>query len=382
MKRAIIILDPDVRINQQIVLGFCEELQREEDWDIHVLPRDDMAIERLETRIRAIAPSVIAVRAPSRKCWQSLLSTGLPVAIVADAELEAFEGTAVLPDRAAIGEMAANYLLGQGFANIACVGFERPIPSVRETAFCSTVEACGVQVHRFHLQGTVHSDHPFGEYGNPEALDEWLCELPKPCAIFAHSDQPGAYTVRACARSGIRVPEEVSVLGVDDDPLYCNTVTPNLASIHVPNARIGVEAARLLLDWKPGRRVVNVPPTTVIERPSCRFAQRGDPLVDKALKYLRTEVARGVKVRDLQALTGLSPHQLVYRFNLVTGHTPMDMILRHRISVAKQLLAETSLPIATVGTKAGFNSAAQFFVAFRKLTGQSPSTYREQFTQA
>ena len=133
-------------------------------------------------------------------------------------------------------------------------------------------------------------------------------------------------------------------------------------------------------DWKPGRRLLEIPPTTVIERASVRPPERGDRLVDMAVAHLRTHVSDGVRVRDLQKLTGLSSHQLIYRFNIVTGRTPMEMILRRRIAVAKQLLAETTEPVADVARQSGFNSPTQFYVTFRNRVGLSPSDYRSKLT--
>lgn len=163
--------------------------------------------------------------------------------------------------------------------------------------------------------------------------------------------------------------------------------------VHIFDPRAGGEALRRLCQsirsgskpraycstGSPASGVIKIPPITIVERASCRAPRQSDPLVDMAIDYLRKEVATGVRVRDLQRLTGLSPHQLVYRFNIVTDRTPMEMILRHRIAVAKQLLAETTVPIKNVARECGFKSATQFFVAFRNQTGVSPSDYRIQF---
>lgn len=377
MKHAVAIIDPDIRINQQIVLGFSEELQRHDDWDIQVLNPVTSPFRTLKRSLQAIAPDAVAVRDFDSPLSEHLESLSVPLVIVAVEGPAKSKTAVVIPDSAAMGAMAAEYLLRQEFEHFAVVGYAPPhCPDSRIDVFCSTIlrNHAPVEIRRFALK--LSGDHPFGDYGDPRALLHWLHELPKPCAIFAHSDQPGAYLIRTCVRNGIRVPEDVSVLGVDDDPLYCRTVTPNLASVHIPNTRIGIEAARMILDWKPGRRLLEVAPTTVVERASCRSPRRDDPLVDKALAYLRKEVAKGVRVRDLQELTGLTPHQLIYRFNLATGHTPIELILHHRISVAKQLLAESTIPVATVARQSGFNSAPQFYVTFHKQTGLSPSGYR------
>lgn len=378
MKDAVVIVDPDVRINQQIVLGVSETLQRQEDWDIHVLPPQG-SIPELLRHIEAVSPAAVVARSPRPGVLAYLMSVSAPLVVVAYEGRKAYETSVVIPDDEAIGRMAADYLLTQGFEHLAMIAFDRPAEDPRMEAFVHAVGRRGRTVSRYKLQVPSIADHPFSGYGDPAGLLEWLRELPKPCAVFAHSDQPAAYIIRTCVRNGIRVPEEVSVLGVDNDLLFCHTVTPNLASVHLPYRRIGIEAARMIQEWKPGRRLRQVLPTTVVERASCRPPRRGDPLVDMALDHLRTKVADGVRVRDLQKLTGLSPHQLVYRFNIVTGRTPMEMILLHRIAVAKQLLAETTDPVATAARQSGFNSATQFYVTFKAQVGMSPKAYREQF---
>jgi len=117
-----------------------------------------------------------------------------------------------------------------------------------------------------------------------------------------------------------------------------------------------------------------------MERGSVRPQTHADPLVNKALEYLRASVSKGVRVRDLQKLTGLSPQMLVYRFRAATRRTPMEEILRHRIAHAKYLLGETNEPVAAIAGQSGFNSTNRFYVTFRNLEGMSPQEYRSQFT--
>lgn len=376
MKYALLIVDPDIRINQQVALGLSKELQQHEEWTVLVESRHRTRAQMAE-RIRMIQPDAVVVREPSRTWGEDLLK--LPVPLVAIAGMGAFRGRApcVSPDDRAIGAMAAEFMLAHRFDHYAVVCYEAPRPRI--DVFSDAMAAAGKQLDTFHLPDDTPMDHPFREYGPPAPLANWLEGLPKPCAVFAHSDQPGAHLIRTCIRNKIRVPEEISVLGVDDDPLFCHTVMPNLASVHVPNTRIGIEAARLVLDWRPGAREIGVPPTTVVERGSCRPPRRGDPLVDLALEHLRAEVASGVRVRDLQKLTGLSSHQLVYRCHHATGRTPMDLILRQRIAVAKQLLAETGDPVADIARRSGFGSPNRFYVTFRDQVGMSPLDYRAQF---
>ena len=379
MKNAIFICDPDVRITQQIAVGLSAELQQHDAWNIHVLPNSAPGAE-VKQQIHEIEPDAIAVSALSHQLVAHLERLEIPKVVIAVKGAAKELAPSILPDEEAIGAMAAEYLLAQTFDHFAVVDKDRPGPEPRVDLFCDRVNKRRKTLDTLWLKSAPEGDHPFGVRADRKRVVEWLEQLPKPCAVFAHSDQIAAYVIRTCARHGIRVPEEVSVLGVDDDPLYCKTVMPNLASIHLPYSLMGTEAARMILGQTPMRSLL-VPPTTVVERASCRPPTRGDALVDKALEYLRTNVADGVKVRDLQQLTGLTSHQLVYRFNIVTGRTPMEMILRQRINVAKRLLAETTEPVKEIARKSGFNSTNQFYTTFRNHVGTSPTDYRTQLAK-
>jgi LacI family transcriptional regulator len=380
MKRAVIIIDPNVRVNQEIILGLCDELAGNGEWDIQVLRRD-MPLRQMKAFLSEVNPDAIAVRHLTTDIAEYLDSLSKSYVVVADEGPAAQNASVVTQDSYQIGRMAAEYLLGLNFKYLAVVDHDLPAHSRRTQAFTEALKEMKRTLYRYDLAPPKSLDHPFGGYDSIPQLVEWLKHLPKPCAILAHSDQPGAHIIRTCLHHGIGVPEEISVLGVDDDPLFCHAISPNLASVHLPYRRIGIEAARMLIDWKPGRRVERIAPTSVVERGSCRPPLRSDTLIDMALNYMRKEVAQGVRVRDLQKLTGLSPNQLVYRFHIATGHSPMEMILDQRISLSKRLLVDTKEAVGQVGRKSGFNSATQFYVTFKDRVGLTPSDYRKQFTK-
>lgn len=381
MKHVIAILDPAPRINQEIVLGLSEQLPLEENWNIHVMPRD-LDRRRFNRLLQDISVDALVVRHPTPSITRLAESLSVPYIIVADEGFREVDAPVIVPDDEAVGIMAADYLLQLKFMHIGLVTFDNVKANGKDrgNVFRRKMEEKRRQLHTFELTGKAGSDYPFGGYGDPIKLVQWLKDLPKPCAILAHSDQPGAEIIRQCLLNDISVPEQVSVLGVDDDLLFCHAVSPHLASIHVPYRRIGIEAARLIQDWKPGYERIPITPIGVVERASCRSPRREDPLVDMALEHLRRNVAEGVKVRDLQKLTGLSSHRLLCRFQEILGCTPMEMILRHRLEVAKQLLVETKEPVGDLVYKCGFKSATQFYVTFRDQVGYTPVEYRERFS--
>jgi LacI family transcriptional regulator len=387
MKFVLLAIDPNIGINQQIGIGLATELQKHGAWHVRV-QTPAIPLIRFEEYLRDTGPEVVVGRNLTPSMEALLKERDIPLISLAHKLHNPVYGEKdpqfiVNPDEEAIGNMAAEYLLAQGFEHFACVAFNPDNPGPRMLAFASAIEKLDKSLGAYYFRDYYSADQSATIFRYREHLHKWLHGLPRPCAVFAHSDSAAAYIVTTCLRTGLRVPDDISVLGVDDNPLYCKAVLPNLASVSVSYQQIGIEAARIILDPPDGneRVVINVAPSMVVERASCRSPQQGDPVVEKALEYIRTRVEEGVRVSDLQAITGLSPHQLVYRFNQVTGFSPIDMILHHRIARAKQLLMETSDPIASIASRSGFNSPSRFCLTFRDHVGMSPRDYRKGFKQ-
>lgn len=382
MKTAVFIADPNTRVNQQIALGLAEGLQKHGMWMV-CMQLNITSPEELHRMLCARRPDALVMHKifPARvtRAIANLTIPRICVAIDWQPELPV---PLIIPDDEAIGRMAARFLLDARFEHFASLTYETPGEPLRHKVFHREIQQAGKPFETFLLSAPATVDHPFHAFAERGEMIHWLRQLPKPCAIFAHSDNVGALLIQTCGEYGLRIPEDVAVLGVDDDPLFCRTVTPNLASIHVPNARMGIEAASLILNWRPGRRVLKVPPTAVMERASVRLQAKPDPLISMAMDHLRAHPGKRVRVRDLQQLTGLSPQMLVYRFHAAVKLTPMEVILKHRIDHAKCLLAETDTPAGTIARQCGFNSSNRFYLNFRNLVGLSPLEYRSQFSSS
>ncbi len=386
MKTICFVAACDVRINQKIAVGLAKALYLQGQWHLHMYDWTAASIKphTLNEALRTVRPDALVTHAGGFEpgSLEVLRALSIPWVVVGYDYLPQVPVPAVLPDNKAVGTMAAEYLLARRFKHLAMANFPGTADLPRSEAFRACIARNGCTLHEFIMRDRHRGERWPGTASvnwTERALVRWLRRLPKPCAVFAYSDHPAAHVIGVCARHGIRVPEEVSVLGVDDDELLCHSVYPNLASVHVPNARMGAEAARLILDWTPGRRVIPIAPQTVVERDSVRSPQIGDPLVDKAIDHLYSHVADGVRVRDLQKLTGLTPQMLVYRFRAAIRSTPMEEILRCRVARARQMLTETDETVSAISSQCGFNSATQFYVTFHNQTGMSPREYRVHY---
>jgi LacI family transcriptional regulator len=211
---------------------------------------------------------------------------------------------------------------------------------------------------------------------------DWLLALPKPAAVFSSNDVPARHLAEMCRALGLLVPEEVALLGVDNDELECLLCHPPLSSVVNPAEQIGYEAARLLdrlmSGRQPPRRPIHVPPTHVVTRQSTDIVAVADPDVSQAAAFIRDHAAENIGVADVVLALSMARRRLERRFRGCLGRTILDEIQRVRVERAKHLLAETDLPIPVVANRSGFSTPQRLAAVFRRATGQSPTAYRRQ----
>ncbi len=285
-------------------------------------------------------------------------------------------------DPKAVGEMAAEYFINLGFRNFGLITSNRiSYPQYRGEAF---VEA----LQRRKLTCDVFKNRKkYPSYGEPlpghEQILRWLATLPKPLAVFCINDAIGFWLCAVCWRAGIRVPEEVAVLGADDDYLLCSMAHPHLSSIQIPAEQVGFEAAKLLdamlSGQKPPKRPVLLQPMGVITRQSTNVMAIEDGYVTRAVRFIRENAHRGIRVENVTNEVSMSRRMLERRFKKILGRSPFSEIRRVQIEHIKMLLAQTDKTLEAMAPECGFDSVTRMNAAFRKAIGISPGAYRKQF---
>jgi LacI family transcriptional regulator len=202
---------------------------------------------------------------------------------------------------------------------------------------------------------------------------------------MACNDFRGTQALDACRRAGIAVPEEVAVVGVDNEELVCTLANPPLSSV-VPNARsIGYEAAALLDRLMRGEpeptTPLFIPPVEVITRLSTDVNAIADPEVATAMRFIREHACEGIAVADVLSQVPVSRSVLQRRFRGLLGRSIHGEIAGVRLQRAKQLLIETDLPLAAIAQRTGFSHVEYLCAAFRQATGLPPGTYRREHAQ-
>lgn len=285
-------------------------------------------------------------------------------------------------DQDAVGVMAADYLLGLGFRQFGFYGNPWALFSIqREQGFRRGLQRAGYEPSCCYADYIPMRPARASWVEADATLSSWLQALPKPAAIFCCHDVPARDVAEACTTLGIRVPEDIAILGVDNDRFECEITRPTLSSIALPMREIGRQAASLLeraMDGERAATTVAIPPVHVVARRSTDLRAVRDPSVRRALAFLQDHYTDPIGVSETAAAAGLSRRQLERRFRVALGRTILSEIHRLRVDAAMKWLAETDLKIEAVATRSGFSSARQMAEVFRRTLGKPPSVCRRE----
>ena len=214
-------------------------------------------------------------------------------------------------------------------------------------------------------------------------LIQWLLSLPKPCGVFGASDMSAFRVIDACRTAGITVPEQVAVLGVDNDSVICRVSSPQLSSIDINATRTGYDAAhildQLMAGEVPGESGRVVQPRGIVARQSTDTLAIRDAEMAEVAQFIRENACRGLTVQQLASHLNMSLRDIQRKFPQQVGRKVKQEILRVQMLRAKQLLADTGLPITKISRASGFTSWKYFSKAFCRVVGLSPREYRSLY---
>lgn len=280
------------------------------------------------------------------------------------------------------GVMGAEYFLNKGFRNFAFYGFKSIVWSQeRAQGFEYRLRKSGFTVDYFENR---HAGSRELWYYKPSALSNWLKSLPKPIALMACDDNQGQHITEACKHAGIRIPEEVAVLGVDNDETICNLSDPPLSSIGLNSEKAGYTAAQMMdrLIRVKGTRIqdIIVEPMQVITRQSTDIYAANDQYIAMALKFIHQHIHANIHVADVLKHLPLSRRALEKRFQQITGMPVYKYICNLRIEKFAEKLCETEKNITEIAFESGFTDTKNISRQFKLLKGVTPYEYRKKLT--
>jgi len=285
--------------------------------------------------------------------------------------------SSVRHDSRLIAESVADHFLHLGLSNFAFVG---SIPDfgwsqMRSKAFVERLKKVGVCCHRYT---PVHAE----DWGLEQRhMQTWLRSLPKPCGLMVSVDLRAKQVLDTCRTSGIRVPEEIAVVGVDNDATICENTTPTLSSVLPDFEGGGYLAAELLdrllrgLQKKPVHLTYGV--RGIIQRQSSQYLRQSDHLIASAVEFIRLNACAGIAVSDVVEQMNVSRRHAERHFRTACGHSILDEIQHRRLERVLALLRETNLPIREIGARCGYETEIYLKVLFKKRFGITMREYRK-----
>ena len=376
-KRIAVIMQRLTGYQHGVQLGIAEYFVQRPNWVwTHIQP-ETRTFDQIDT---LPMDGIIALVDPSYA--DRIKARNLPTVDVAN-WVEPSEFPRILPDDKAVAEMAARYLMDLGLRQFAAIGHGfASFSSLRVHTFEAAIRAAGLSV-------SVWQPPPDGDpiTGIRAGIDgevmTWLRNLPKPLGLFCATDRAAMDVLSICRYAGIKVPEQVCVLGVDNDELFQRISRPPLSSIALHTEKIGFEAARLLDQLmngaQPPQSAILFPPKGVMARQSTNLLAIADQDVLEAVRYIRMHLHQHLTVRDLLRVVPVNRRFLERKFREHLGRTPLQEIRRARIETAKQLLADTDLSMPAVAKRSGFPNPERLANVFHAMVGATPTHYRRKF---
>ena len=379
---------------QGILQGVADYVDAEKSWSLFVDPYGDGDLT-WQNLGHWQGSGILALLANEKAVFRAA-GLKIPIidvgGIVPQLRLKALGIPSVAHDNTVIGQMAAEHLLDRGCHHFAFSGFaECEWVETRWHGFVKALEETGRDCVRYDYslppQTTFAHHESLSRWERAQGrLAKWIEQLPKPVGLMACNDPHAQQVLDACRRADVSVPEDVAVVGVDNDNDYCSLGTPTISSVATDPRKIGYEAAKLLDSLMQRRRAggtvsdlvqaVRIRPVRVVARGSSSELAVEDEVIAAALRTIFERACEGIKIDSVLEQSGLSRRAFYRRFQKKIGRTPHEQICRVRIERVKALLRDTDLSLERIACKTGYNSASHLSVAFKQDCDTTPGLFR------
>ena len=382
MRRVCIIADRSGKGGRDRLSGVLRYGSRTADWTMEVVLIGQCDAEaRLRTIFNNRPPDALILLTDDKSVIRFIESaqrkrrfTGSVMAmdVKADAISQLHRVLDIHLDDRAIANISMNLLLRRGYTNFAYVGFslEDQHSDVRREAIRQIAEGKGL---------------PFATTDDADdivRLADWLKALPRPCGVITYYDMRARDVLDACRLAHLTVPEQIAIVGSDNDTGLCEATQPSITSVH-PDFEDGAYTGAAQFDkiLKKARRPAQTIKMSygvrdIIERTSTCDLQGGGLLVSKATVFIRLNAMQPIRVGDVAGHCHVSLRLLELRFKAILNHGIRDEIEKIRLENVKQLLRETDLAVKEIGYRCGFKSPTNLSTVFRRRFGKSPQSWR------
>ena len=362
--------------SRQVLRGVANYAHERGTWDFFIEPRG--FYENLNLP-RDWSGDGVIVRLAHAGLARSIRQRGIPAVNVSWLGQHSRSVPKVVSDEVACGKLAAQHFLNKGFRSFGYVGpvQELGYADLLGEQYAMTLEEAGHTCDQWIPQA-ARTDSQLRN--RRQQLTRWLSGIDHPIGIFVWDTATGREITSVCSDLNLNVPEDVAVLCAEHDPLISSLARVPLSNLDQAPIRVGYEAAalldRLMCNNSAPEEPIRIPPIGVVQRQSSDTASVTDPLVAKAMAFIRAHSRDPIQVVDLEKAFDVSRRMLEHRFQRSLGCTPASEIRRTRLEFCKRMLLESDLPIAAIAAHSGFNHPEVMIRAFQRELGVSPSKFR------
>lgn len=334
--------------------------------------------ERPLPHLQEWAPHGAIIRDSSKITSQKIINLNIPVIVASHIHTEFPHLPVILTDSQEIGRVAAQHFLDRGFQNFAfCGSGDMWWSKERGEAFSQAIASAGHTVNVYRQPRTQAQRSWPKEQAH---IADWLKSLPTPVGLMAPTDDRAKHVIEASKITRLGVPEEIAVIGVDNDDLVCDFSYPAISSVALDTEAAGYEAAqvlaRLMNGEKAGIQNILIKPTHVMTRHSTDILAIDDRDVAEAVRFIRRHAREPIQVSDVVTAVAISRRNLYQKFQKTFNRSINQEIRRMRVEIIMNMLIETGQPIAQIAESLGFTSVDHIARYFSREVGISPYDYR------
>jgi LacI family transcriptional regulator len=383
--RVALLVETSRVFGRDLLKGIARYSREHGPWSFHISPGD---YEQVVPKMKQWGGTGIIARIPNQRVATQILQAGVPIVAIGltdeqlapDSPLHSL--SEISSDPAEVSRLAADHLLDRQFRHFAYVGSgDRGWSSRREKAFRDYLAERGIVPHVYRSPDKRRDQVWEREQ---DILANWVSKLPTPIGLFACDDDRGREVIEACTQAGLKVPEEIAVVGVDNDEVFCDLSDPPMSSVSLNIETAGYRAAALLDGLMSGTITepasIKVEALCVVTRRSSDIVAVEDDEVSSALRIIHHEQGRGVSVESIVDELAVSRRSLEKRFRSVLGRSILDEIQSARLDHSKRLLLETTYSVSRVAKLSGFGSVGYFIQFFQRRVGKTPGKFRDDLT--
>jgi len=390
-KNVLILLETSTGFDRSLLLGIAKFLRYHSSWSVFADPPyfRDIKSPGFFSKIEKLGLDGIILREPGvymvphAQIMRQFAAMGLPIIAVSSTVEKVEQITTIRTNNDAIGQLGAEHFFERGFQNFGFCGFtDLSWSDERGAGFAKRVIEKG---HRVSFYSEKESKLWAWSDSVKKPMAEWIRSLPKPVGIMACNDHRGQQVIDACKVAGARVPDDVAILGVDNDLIYCDLSSPQLSSIALNAEKGGFEAA-VLLDrlMKSGRAKrpdqIVVEPQYIVTRVSTDSIAVEDADVANTIRFIREHIRENLQINDILNALSISRSKLYEKFQKLVGCSLYDEIHRVKVEKIAGLLIESNNSISVIAMDYGYTDLKNFSRYFKQIKGLSPKEYRDKYS--